>query len=89
MFPATFLSSAFISAQSLPGPLRAIAEWNPITAVATAARDLLGNSAPPDFPQATGWVADNAVAYSLMTSLAILAVFVPLSLWRYRSVASR
>lgn len=89
MFPATFLSSAFISAQSLPGPLKAIAEWNPITAVATAARDLLGNSAPPDFPQATGWVADHAVGYSLITSLAILLVFVPLSLWRYRTVASR
>ena len=88
MFPVTFLSSAFISAQSLPGPLKAIAEWNPITAVSTATRQLLGNPAPPDFPQATGWVADNAVLYSLITCMAILAVFVPLSLWRYRSVAS-
>jgi ABC-2 type transport system permease protein len=88
MFPVTFLSSAFISAQSLPGPLQAIAEWNPITAVSTATRQLLGNPAPPDFPQATGWVADNAVLYSLITCFAILAVFVPLSLWRYRSVAS-
>lgn len=88
MFPLTFLSSAFISAQSLPGPLKAIAEWNPITAVATASRQLLGNAAPADFPQATGWVADNAVLYSVLTSVAILAVFVPLSLWRYRSVAS-
>ncbi|PYE14211.1 ABC-2 type transport system permease protein [Williamsia limnetica] len=88
MFPMTFLSSAFISAQSLPGPLKTIAEWNPITAVATASRQLLGNAAPADFPQATGWVADNAVLYSVLTCAAILIVFVPLSLWRYRSVAS-
>ena len=53
---------------------------------------LLGPSIPiclQDFPQATGWVADHAVEYSLATSLAILLVFVPLSLWRYRTVASR
>lgn len=84
MFPVTFLSSAFISAQSLPGFLRPIAEWNPVTAVATAARQKFGNAAPPDFPPATGWVADHAVGYSVGCSLVILAVCIPLSLILYR-----
>ncbi|MFT4394056.1 ABC transporter permease [Gordonia lacunae] len=89
MFPVTFLSSAFISAQSLPGPLRAIAEWNPVTAVATASRQLFGNEAPPTFPEATGWVADHAVAYSVGSALVILAVCIPASLVLYRRAANR
>lgn len=89
MFPVTFLSSAFISAQSLPGPLRTIAEWNPVTAVATACRQLFGNEAPPTFPTATGWVADHAVAYAVGSSLVILAVCVPASLVLYRRSANR
>jgi len=89
MFPVTFLSSAFISAQSLPGPLRTIAEWNPVTAVATASRQLFGNTAPPDFPPATGWVADHAIGYSIGCSLAILAICVPVSLVLYRRAAHR
>ncbi|GAC51630.1 ABC transporter permease [Gordonia amicalis] len=89
MFPLTFLSSAFISAQSLPGPLRAIAEWNPVTAVATACRQLFANEAPPNFPAATGWVADHAVGYAVGSSLAILAVCIPVSLVLYRSSANR
>ncbi|GAB23788.1 putative ABC transporter permease protein [Gordonia polyisoprenivorans NBRC 16320 = JCM 10675] len=89
MFPVTFLSSAFISAQSLPGPLRAIAEWNPVTAVATMAREKFGNSAPPDFPAPSGWVADHALGYSIGASLVILAVCVPVSLLLYRRSTSR
>lgn len=89
MFPVTFLSSAFISAQSLPGPLRAIAEWNPVTAVASACRQLFANQAPPNFPAATGWVADHAVGYAVGSSLVILAVCIPASLVLYRRSANR
>lgn len=89
MFPVTFLSSAFISAQSLPGPLRAIAEWNPVTAVATASRNLFGNTAPTDFPPATGWVADHAAGYAVASSLVILTICVPVSLFLYRRAAHR
>ncbi|WAC56480.1 ABC transporter permease [Gordonia sp. SL306] len=84
MFPVTFLSSAFISAQSLPGFLRPIAEWNPVTAVATACRQKFGNASPPDFPAPTGWVAEHAVSYSIGCSVAILAICIPLSLILYR-----
>lgn len=89
MFPVTFLSSAFISAASLPGPLRAIAEWNPVTAVATACRELFGNTSPPDFPDPSGWPADHALVYAIAWSGILLVVCVPLSLWLYRRSASR
>jgi ABC-2 type transport system permease protein len=89
MFPVTFLSSAFISAASLPGPLQAIAEWNPVTAVATVSRARFHNAAPPDFPVPGGWPAQHALGYSVLWSVALLAVCVPLSLVLYRRTARR
>ncbi|WP_153343807.1 ABC transporter permease [Nocardia aurantia] len=87
LFPLTFVSSAFISAETLPGPLRAIAQWNPITAVAASGRKLFGNGAPPSFTPPHGWAAEHCVTYSIGCSLAILAVAIPLSLLQYRRVA--
>jgi ABC-2 type transport system permease protein len=87
MFPLTFISSAFISAETLPGPLRTIAEWNPITAVAAAGRKLFENGAPPSFGTAHGWPADHCVEYAVACSLAILLVVVPLALIQYRRVS--
>ncbi len=89
LFPVTFISSAFISAQNLPGPLRAIAAWNPITTVADACRRLFGNPNPPNLPITTGWSADHAAVYSVVAAIAIIAIFLPLSVNRYRRVASR
>lgn len=88
MFPLSFISSAFISAQTLPGPLRTIAEWNPITAVSAAGRKLFDNDAPPSFGTPTGWPADNCVLYAVICSLVILAVAMPAALLQYRKVAS-
>ncbi|WP_345496542.1 ABC transporter permease [Nocardia callitridis] len=88
MFPLTFISSAFISAETLPGPLRVIAEWNPITAVAGAGRKLFENDSPPSFVPSTGWPAEHCVEYAVICSVVILVVVVPLALMRYRKVAS-
>ncbi|MFX0577211.1 ABC transporter permease [Nocardia nepalensis] len=89
LFPLCFISSAFISAESLPGPLRTVAEWNPITAVSAAGRKLFDNGAPPSFGTPAGWPADHCIEYSVACSLAILVVVVPLALLRYRKVASK
>ncbi|RJO71055.1 ABC transporter permease [Nocardia panacis] len=89
LFPLSFISSAFISAETLPGPLRTLAQWNPITAVAAAGRKLFDNGAPPTFVPPHGWPAEHCVPYAIACSLVILAVAVPLSLLRYRKVASR
>jgi ABC-2 type transport system permease protein len=89
LFPVTFISSVFVSAENMPGPLRAFAEWNPITVSADALRGLFGNpirvnALPPD-----SWPAQNATLYAIASSLVIIAIFVPLAVARYRRVASR
>jgi ABC-2 type transport system permease protein len=89
MFPVTFISSAFVSAASLPGPLRAFAEWNPITTVADGCRKLFGNANPPALPVSTGWPAQHAVLYSIGAAVLVIAIFLPLAVNKYRQVASR
>jgi ABC-type multidrug transport system permease subunit len=89
LFPLSFISSAFVGAGTMPGPLRVIAEWNPFTAVIQSVRDLFGNQAPPNMVPPPGWPADNAVLYALLSSIVILAVFIPLSVAKYRRVASK
>lgn len=88
LFPITFISSAFVSAKSLPGPLRSVAEWNPITAVSASGRSLFHNESPPSFGTLSGWPAQHPTAYSVYFSLGILVIFVPLALRQYRKVAS-
>ena len=89
LFPVTFISGAFVSVASLPQPLRTIAEWNPVTSVATAARELFGNAAPAGFAAPGGWPADNALLYSVLCSLGIIAVFAPLAISQYRRISRR
>lgn len=89
IFPVTFISSAFVSANRMPGPLAAIAHWNPITALANSVRQLFGNSVPAGFPAPHGWPVDHAVLYAVLCSIAIIAVFLPLAAAKYRRAASR
>ncbi|WP_240519444.1 ABC transporter permease [Amycolatopsis antarctica] len=89
MFPLTFISSAFVPQSSLPGALRPIADWNPFTAAVNATRDLFGNNAPTGFPEPSGWAADNAALYAVLSCIVIIAIFAPLSAAKYRKVASK
>lgn len=89
LFPVTFVSGAFVSIAAMPAPLRVVAEWNPVTAVATSARELFGNPAPNGLVQPDGWPADNAVLYAVLCSLAIIAVFAPIALVQYRRINRR
>lgn len=73
MAPLVFASSAFVPVASMPGWLQPFAAHQPVSVTASAARALiLGTPATSDVLQALGWVA------------AILLVFVPLAVWRYR-----
>jgi len=89
MFPLTFISSAFVPQSSLPGALRTIADWNPFTAAVNATRELFGNNAPAGFPEPTGWAAENAALYAIISCIVIIAIFAPLSAAKYRKVASK
>ncbi|MEU6126367.1 ABC transporter permease [Streptomyces sp. NPDC047123] len=87
LFPVTFVSSAFVSVTSMPGPLRVIAEWNPVSATATAARSLLGNQAPKGVVTPSSWPVQHATSYALLCTCAVIAVFMPLAVRRYRRIA--
>ena len=69
VWPIGFLSTVFVSAETMPGWLGAIAEWNPVSATATAARELFGNPTGAT----SGWLAENAVLAASVWPLVITA----------------
>ncbi|MGQ4388265.1 ABC transporter permease [Streptomyces sp. SAS_270] len=79
-FMLPLLSNAYIPTDNLPGWLRTMAEWNPLSAVTTALRDLFGNAPVPD---GAAWPVAHPVAGSLAWSAALIAVFLPLAVRRY------
>jgi len=76
LFPLTFASSAFVDTSFMPGWLQAFANHQPVTVTVNAARDLV-------LGQPVGW----GVVASIGWSLAIVAVFGPLAVRRYRRAA--
>jgi ABC transporter DrrB family efflux protein len=88
IFPITFIANTFVPSSGLPGPLRSIAEWNPVSSVTQAARELFGNVAP-GAPVPDAWSLQHPVVYTLLWVALILAVFIPLSLRQYRLTTSR
>jgi ABC-2 type transport system permease protein len=82
LFPLAFVSNALVPTQRMPEVLRTIADWNPVSAVAAAARELFGNPNPSASIDA--WPMQHPVAASLLWSIAILAVFAPLATALYR-----
>lgn len=87
-FPLIFLSNAFVDSARLPGALRPIAEWNPVSTLVQATRELFGNTSPA-MPAPTAWPLRHAVPVSLLWSILLLAVFVPLATRLYRRAVSR
>jgi ABC-2 type transport system permease protein len=88
IFPVTFVANTFVPSSTLPGPLKAFANWNPVSAITQAARELFGNTSPR-LPPADTWSMQNPVAYSLIWIVIILAVFIPLAIRQYARAASR
>jgi ABC transporter DrrB family efflux protein len=80
VWPIGFLSTVFVSSETMPGWLGAIAEWNPVSATATAARQLFGNPTGVT----SGWLAENAVLAAFAWPLVITLVFLPLAAGAYR-----
>jgi ABC-2 type transport system permease protein/oleandomycin transport system permease protein len=77
IFPLTFASSVFVPVESMPDGLRQFAEVNPFTTVSDAVRSLwLGTPAHTDVWMGFIWCA------------VLIAVFAPLAVARYRSVAA-
>ncbi|GAA4380859.1 ABC transporter permease [Nocardioides caricicola] len=72
MFPLTFLSNAFVPAETLPGWLEAFVNVNPVSLVISALRDLMNEGA----------VTAN-VGWALLGCGIVVAIFLPLSVRSY------
>jgi ABC-type multidrug transport system permease subunit len=83
IFPLTFVSNAFVPTATLPGVLQPVAEWNPVSALVSATRDLFGN--PNPFPS-DSWPGEHALLLSFVWTIGLLVVFAPLAVRRYRSI---
>lgn len=77
IFPFTFASSAFVVVDTMPDWLQVFAQHQPVTPVVDSARQL-----------ALGTPPDGSVWRALVWIAALLTVFVPLALWRYRRSSS-
>jgi ABC transporter DrrB family efflux protein len=88
IFPLTFLANTFVPSDNLPTPLRIFAEWNPVSSVTQAARELFGNI-PAGTPDPTAWPLQNAVLYTLGWVVIIISVFAPLAVRRYKRPGTR
>ncbi|MFC4121768.1 ABC transporter permease [Nonomuraea zeae] len=86
--PLVFLSNAFVDSAQLPGPLKPIAEWNPVSTLVQAARELFGNTNPA-MPVPDAWPLQHAVPAALLWSVLLLVVFVPLATRLYQRAVAR
>ena len=88
LFPLTFLSNAFVTTEGLAPALRLVADWNPVSSVVLAIRDLWGN-APEGFARGSGFPAEHPVLLAVLWPVVIVAVFLPLAIARYRRAVAR
>lgn len=82
MFPLTFVANTFAPTQDMPTWLRIIAEWNPVSALTAACRELWGNGLPASAE--AQWPLQHPVIASIAWSILFTAVFAPLALAAFR-----
>ncbi|SHF65073.1 ABC transporter efflux protein, DrrB family [Jatrophihabitans endophyticus] len=88
VFPLTFVANTFVPTNKFPSVLQTIANWNPVSSVTAASRELFGNTTDR-VPAPKDWSLQHPVLYTLSWIVVILAVFVPLSIRQYKRAASR
>jgi ABC-2 type transport system permease protein len=86
LFPVVFMSNVFVDPSSMPSVIQAIAEWNPVSAIASGARELFGNES---LVESDAWPMENSVLAALLWCLLIIAVFAPLAVRKYKKAASK
>lgn len=76
IFPLVFASSIFVPVSTMPGWLESVARVSPVTFSTDAARAL-----------SIGGDVGGPLLHAMLWILGILAVFIPLSVWRYRRMS--
>lgn len=77
LFPLAIVSNAMVPTSGMPSFVRVIADWNPVSSVAAAMRQLFGNPNPS--AAAHAWPMQHPIAAAILWSVAILAVTAPLA----------
>jgi ABC transporter DrrB family efflux protein len=83
--PLTFISSAFVPTQGMPGWLQPVAEWNPMSALAASCRHLFGNPNPAASVHA--WPMQHPELAVICWAVGMLVVFAPIAVHLYRRKA--
>ena len=82
MFPITFLANTFAPTENMPHGLRTIAEWNPLSSLVQAVRELWGNPLPPADDPALP--LQYPVISTLIWTVGLTAVLAPLALRAFK-----
>ena len=82
-FPLTFLSNAFAPTTGMPRALQYFAEWNPVSTMVAACRELFGlenqfGATAGSFP------SENPLLTSMIYMIIIMAIFIPISVRKYK-----
>ncbi|WP_069817422.1 ABC transporter permease [Streptomyces sp. TP-A0874] len=85
MMPLAFLSNAFVPLDGLPGWLRVIAEWNPVSSVVSACRQLFGNETGMSTDSFPG---SHPVPMALAVTGGLLLLVIPLAGRAYQKAAA-
>ena len=84
LFPITFLSNVFVPPSTLPDFLQPVAEWNPVSTLTAATRQLWGN---PNPFVGSGLPAEQPALVTIGWVVVILAIFMPAGIRRYRNMS--
>lgn len=82
MFPLTFVANTFAPPASMPAWLRVVAEWNPVSSLAQACRELWGNA--PAVAADAAWPLHHPVLMSVLWPVLLTAIFAPLALRAFK-----
>lgn len=83
MFPLTFVANTFAPTEHMPSWLRFIAEWNPVSSLTQACRELWGNTTAVSSDAA--WPLQHPVLASIVWSVLLTAIFAPLALRAFKA----
>ncbi len=78
MFPVTFLANTFAPTDKMPPVLQVIAEWNPISALVQALRELWGNV--PEAPNTASFPLQHPELMTIVWSVVLTLVLAPLAI---------
>lgn len=82
LFPLTFLSNAFVPTAPMATWLRTIAEWNPVSSLVQAMRQLWGNG--PRVTDSSALPLQHPIMATILWSVALTAAFAPFALRAFR-----